>query len=73
MYNVETLWPDDAAIIRAHDLGPEKNLMLLRYYAQRQPERNVYFFDRATGAIRFAGTVSQLLANHGEAAPLQQH
>src|SRR5688572_9787868 len=46
VFNFQSAWPDDATVIRAHDLGPEKNLELLKHYAQRQPERHVYFYDR---------------------------
>ena len=38
--------PDDAPIIRVHDLGPVRNLELLSYYLKRQPDRHVYLFDR---------------------------
>jgi hypothetical protein len=46
VYNVDVAWPDDARIIRAQDRSPEMNQRLLRYYAQRQPERRVYRVDR---------------------------
>jgi hypothetical protein len=47
VYNVEVAWPDDATIVRAHDLSPEQNARLLRYYADRQPDRHVYVVERA--------------------------
>jgi hypothetical protein len=62
VYNYDVAWPDDAEIIRAHDLGPEKNLELLEYYAARQPGRHVYFFDRGTGTTTSVGTVGELWA-----------
>jgi hypothetical protein len=46
VYNVDVLWPDDAAIIRAQDRDAATNLALYRYYAQHQPERTVYWVDR---------------------------
>jgi hypothetical protein len=36
------VWPDDAPIIRAHDLG-ERNAELFRYYAARKPQGNRMF------------------------------
>ena len=45
VYNTDVAWPDDAPIIRAHDLG-NRNLEIFRYYAQRQPQRMFYLFDR---------------------------
>jgi hypothetical protein len=54
------MWPDDARIIRAHDLGPERNRELFRYYAQRQPQRTVYRFDRMTATLTRLGNVVDL-------------
>lgn len=65
VYNIDAAWPDDPPVIRAHDLGPQKNRELFLYYARRQPARRVYFFDRATGTLHFAGTVSALAADDG--------
>jgi hypothetical protein len=45
VYNWDVAWPDDASVIRAHDLG-ERNIELYRYYAERQPTRKIYRFDR---------------------------
>jgi hypothetical protein len=45
VYNTDVAWPDDAPIIRAHDLGP-RDIEIFRYYSQRQPERTFYLFDR---------------------------
>jgi hypothetical protein len=55
VYNSDFPWPDDAAIIRAHDLNAEvssvgrlgdKNLPLYRYYSQTDPRRVFYLYDR---------------------------
>ncbi|MEA2734959.1 MAG: hypothetical protein QOE14_1410 [Humisphaera sp.] len=46
VYNVDVAWPDEAPIIRAHDRSPEQNQRLFSYYAQRQPDRQVYLVDR---------------------------
>lgn len=62
VYNVDTANPDDAKVIRAHDLGPDRNVQLFRYYAARQPHRNVYRFDRATGTLTPLGNVRDLAA-----------
>ena len=39
VYTIDAPWPDDSPIVRAHDLGRERNLELLKYYAERQPQR----------------------------------
>lgn len=55
VYNTDTLNPDDAPIVRAHDLG-ERNGELYRYYAQRRPDRNIYRYDLGTNSIHYLGT-----------------
>jgi hypothetical protein len=55
VYNTDVAWPDDAEIIRAHDLGEQKNEELYRYYAQHEPNRAFYIYDRADGSIQFRG------------------
>jgi len=62
VYNVDVAWPDDAAIIRAHDLGA-RNGEIFDYYAKIQPGRNVYVVDRAESPdlrAEFLGTVGEL-------------
>lgn len=61
VYNTDVAWPDDAPIIRAHDLGP-RNIEIFRYYAQRQPERVFYRFDRATKTLALIGSARDLAA-----------
>jgi hypothetical protein len=62
VYNISTSNPDDARIIRAHDLGPARNAVLFQYYANRQPNRTVYLFDRATASLTSLGNVRDLAA-----------
>jgi hypothetical protein len=59
VYNTEFPNPDDAPIIRAHDLGA-RNVDLVRYYAQHQPERAVYRFDRRLRTLVRLGNVKDL-------------
>ena len=61
VYNTETAWPDDAPIIRAHDLG-NRNIEIFRYYAARQPQRTFYLFDRGNLAdpLHRLGTAGEL-------------
>jgi 4-amino-4-deoxy-L-arabinose transferase-like glycosyltransferase len=66
VYNVDLAWPDDAAIVRAHDLSPEQNQRLLRYYADRQPERRVYIVERAR--VTESGYRPQYLGRVGDLA-----
>lgn len=59
VYNTDVAWPDDAKIVRAHDLGDE-NRKLVHYYAQHQPQRYFYLYDRADGTLTPLGTASEL-------------
>jgi hypothetical protein len=61
-YNDDVAWPDNAPIIKAHDLGPQ-NIRLIRYYAARQPRRRVYRYDRPTERLTYLGT-AESLAQH---------
>ena len=45
VYNTGVPWPDDAEVIRAHDLGPARDREIVRYYAGRQPVRWFYLVD----------------------------
>jgi hypothetical protein len=64
VYNVDVAWPDDARVIRAHDLGPERDRALFAYYARVSPDRAVYVYDRAKGfgpdALTYLGTAKEL-------------
>jgi len=59
VYNTDVAWPDDAPVIRAHDLG-ERNGEIYRYYAAKQPDRMFYQFDRATGKLTPLGRAKDL-------------
>ena len=60
VYNIETAWPDDARVIRAHDLGDITNRTLFAYYAKRSPERIVYRFDEKEESLELLGKVAVL-------------
>jgi hypothetical protein len=60
VYNIDAAWPDDEPTIRAHDLGPERNRELFQYYAQRQPQRTVWVFDRMNATMTHLGNVVDL-------------
>ncbi len=60
VYNIDSANPDDAPIIRAHDLGVERDRELFDYYARRQPQRTVYLFDRSTRQLVELGKVADL-------------
>jgi hypothetical protein len=64
VYNADVAWPDDARVIRAHDLGDAANRRLMGYYASRQPERRVYRYDRgaAKDPLTYLGTVRELVS-----------
>ncbi|MDB5174503.1 MAG: hypothetical protein JWN51_3276 [Phycisphaerales bacterium] len=59
-YNLETPWPDNAPIIRAHDFGMSRNRELFRYYARTDPTRNVYLFNESDLSVRPLGNVKKL-------------
>jgi hypothetical protein len=63
VYNSGVAWPDDAPVIRAHDLGPERDAELARYFAAREPERRFYLVDRETLELRLLGTAAALAAS----------
>ena len=63
VYNTDVAWPDDAPIIRAPDLGPQKNVELFEYYAKRQPHRAVYLLDRRSRQLTRLGNVVDLAKN----------
>lgn len=59
VYNTDVAWPDDAPLIRAHDLGA-RNIELFRYYATHGPDRMVYRFSRKTGRLDTLGKAKDL-------------
>src|SRR3954447_14067252 len=59
VYNTDVAWPDAAQVIRAHDRGDE-NMKLFQYYAQRQPERWVYLYNRGDDSLTELGNVTDL-------------
>jgi hypothetical protein len=66
VYNDDVMWPDDAPIIRAHDLSGEQNRRLFEYYAEKQPDRRVYRVERR--AIRENGYRPEYLGTAKELA-----
>lgn len=61
VYNTDVAWPDDAVVVRAHDLG-KRNEELVAYYSEFQPQRHLYIYDRATRQLNHFGTVGELWA-----------
>jgi hypothetical protein len=61
-YNAEAAWFDDEPIVRAHDLG-SRDTELLHYYADKQPNREVYLFDQASQELTDLGNVARLAAD----------
>jgi hypothetical protein len=59
VYNVDVARPDDALVIRAHDLGA-KNIELFDYYAEHQPDRAIYLYDRGDSSLKFLGFAKDL-------------
>jgi hypothetical protein len=71
VYNTDVAWPDDAEIIRAHDLGPERDREIVAYYAAQKPSRQFYLFDsKAAVPINDLGSTddpAQILRNLDQA------
>jgi len=61
VYNYAAAKIDDNPVIRAQFLGP-RNIELYAYYAKRQPDRNVYVYDRMRNVIASLGKVSDVYA-----------
>jgi 4-amino-4-deoxy-L-arabinose transferase-like glycosyltransferase len=59
VYNTDVASPDDAPIIRAHDLG-SRDAELIDYYGQRQPDRTIYRFDWRRGSLQRLGKAGEL-------------
>lgn len=55
VYNIDSADIDSSRIVRAQDLGAAENLKLIRYYAERQPDRQVYLFNRADRTLTALG------------------
>ncbi len=61
VYNLGAAGPDEQWVIRAHDLGPQRNQELFGYYAAHQPQREIYEFDWTTGRLIDLGNVQTLI------------
>jgi hypothetical protein len=59
VYNTDVPWPDDAPVIRAHDLG-DRNSEIFNYYAKIQPNRAFYRYDRRDGSLTYLGLAREL-------------
>jgi 4-amino-4-deoxy-L-arabinose transferase-like glycosyltransferase len=60
VYNPDVAWPDDAMVIRAHDRGATLNQHLFRYYAARQPARQMYLYNEQDGSLHPLAPVAKL-------------
>jgi hypothetical protein len=74
VYNDSIAWPDDAQIVRARDLGPQRNDAIVQYYAHHQPDRQFYIYDpdlRVRGLNPVAGPfgTAQELAAKPQSVP----
>jgi len=59
VYNVEGAPIDASPVIRARDLGP-RDIELVRYYADRQPNRTVFVFHQEAGQLQRIGTAAEI-------------
>ena len=61
--------PHDAPVVRAQALGPEFNRRLLDYYAEHDPDRIVWVYDRSTRAMMRLGSAGEIARQSGGDAP----
>jgi hypothetical protein len=59
VYNIDVAYPDEARIVRAHDLGPRDG-EIIRYYAARQPGRVFYRYEESSGKLILLGPAADL-------------
>jgi hypothetical protein len=59
VFNIGAAWPDDSPVVRAQDLG-ERDIELVRYYAQKQPNRVFYRFELEARTLTRLGTATEL-------------
>jgi hypothetical protein len=61
VYNTDTAWPEDATVIRAHDLG-NQNWQIFQYFATHGPDRAFYRFDEGNPGkpLVYLGMASEL-------------
>ena len=59
VYTLDAAWPDQARVVRAHDLGA-RNAELIEYYARIQPDRQVYRYDMISRKMTALGRVTEL-------------
>jgi hypothetical protein len=68
VYNIDVANPLDAAIVRAHDLGPQRNRELFEYLARLRPETIFYRMRRArTFTLERLGRADELAARPADA------
>jgi len=61
VYNTDVAWPDDAPVIRAHDLDDPANRRIYAYYARQSPARAFYRYNRAAGGrLTYLGMAREL-------------
>jgi hypothetical protein len=59
VFNIDAAWPDDSPVVRAQDLG-DRDIELVRYYAQKQPNRVFYRFELESRTLTRLGTATEL-------------
>jgi hypothetical protein len=64
VFNIDAAWPDDSPVVRAQDLG-DRDIELVRYYAQKQPNRVFYRFELESRTLTRLGTATEL-RDHAE-------
>jgi hypothetical protein len=61
VFNWRAATLEDNQIIRAHDLTPATTGAVIRYFAEVQPDRVAFGYDRTTGQLNRWGTCAELV------------
>ena len=69
VYNSEVAWPDDAEVIRAHDLD-SRDRELIDYYGKSQPERVLFIWDQKRDELRRIGEMGELARQLRQGVPI---
>lgn len=61
VYTTTTLWPEDSRLALFQALGAERDLEVVRFFAERNPQRDFFYFDRHRQRLMRLGTARDLL------------
>jgi hypothetical protein len=71
VFNSGVAWPDDAEVIRAHDLGA-RDSEIVDYYGRIQPDRTFFLWDQKIDELRTLGPAGELRKALQAGQPINQ-